>query len=442
MKKFLTVFLLLCGSMVSFAQSTDFNYYKSLGLVQYYEKDFLQAIFNLQKASTIKPSDKEVTNFLKMSYDSIGSKDLSAKMRMKMEKFGTAPENRPAIKPAMASDEMQPANGVQKKNIPRPKTSPSAEAASDLRQLGDYFMDRSSYDSAAICYLHYSKVYPGDSSVYFYLAACQYFMKQYDDAINNYQIAIRKEPRRADLYNWVGVCDLLNGNYLSARDNFKQCIKLDIDYSLAYFNLGKTQYELEDYGNAIKNLEKAQEMIHNDPDIMKMLADMYYNTGKLDKAKSLYENLFQLSKHSERVNYRLGEIYLKLGQWDKAVTYFNNFLEMVHSNAEAEKKIGIAYYNLDKYTFAIDNFDKASKTLWDDKELMVYGAISANRLGNYMKALDFANRAITLDKNYAPAYYQLGAAYKGLKERKMAKTTLAKARDLEINTVTVSPDSK
>lgn len=443
MRKTFTLILLLWGSTVALGQSNDFAYYKSLGTVQYYEKNFLQAIFNLQKANTIKQNDKEVASILKMCYDSVGSKDLSAKMRMKMEKFtATSADNRPVIKPAMASDEPPTGIGTQRPNVQRPKTLSSSEVAKELRELGDYFMERESYDSAVICYEHYARSYPADTGVIFYLATSQYFIRQYDNAIVNFEIALRKEPKRAELYNWVGVCQLLSGNYLGARDNFKECIRLDNDYSLAYFNLGKTQYELEDYGSAAKNLEKAQEMMPGDPDLMKMLADIYYNTGKWNKSKNIYESLFVLNKHSERINYRLGDIYLRLGQWEKAVTYLTYFLEIVPGSVEAEKKIGIGYYNLDKYTIAIDHFDKAAKTLWDDKELMLFSSIAANRLGDYQKAVDYANRAITLDKNYARAYYQLVTAYTGLKEKKLAKENLAKAKDVEINAVTLSPDSK
>jgi tetratricopeptide (TPR) repeat protein len=292
------------------------------------------------------------------------------------------------------------------------------------------------------CYQHYSRVYPTDTGVLFYLATAQYFTKQYDNAIRNYEIAIAKEPKHADLYNWIGVCELQSGNYLAARDNFKQCIKFDNDYSLAYFNLGKTEYELEDYGSAAKNLERAQEMIPADPDLMKMLGDIYYNTSKWSKAKTIYESLFLINKRSERVNYRLGDIYLRLGQWDKAVIYLTDFLELVPNSVEAQKKIGIAYYNLDKYTFAIDNFEKAAKTLWDDKELMLFTSTAANRLGNYPKAVDYATRAVTLDKNYARAYYQLAAGYKGMKQNKLYSESLAKARESELNTVNINPDSK
>ena len=441
MRKTLLLFLLMWIGSVAVAQTTDFNYYKSLGLVQYYEKNFLQAIFNLQKASSIRAGDKDVVSFLKMCYDSVGSKDLAGKMRMKMEKFN-ANDNHPLIKPVMANEESQSSNGTQRKNVTRPKISPATEVAIDLRQLGDYFMERESYDSAAMCYQHYVKLFPADTSVYFYLATSQYFIKQYDNAISNYEPAIHKEPKRADLYNWIGVCELLTGNYITARENFKQCIKLDNDYSLAYFNLGKTQYELEDYGSATKNLEKAQEQIPNDPDIMKMLADIYYNTGHWNKSLSIYEKLYQNNKRSERINYRLGDIYGRLNIWEKSVTYLNNFLQLSPNNVDAEKKIGIAYYNLDKFTFAIDNFEKAAKTLWDDKELILFTSIAANKLGNYDKAMDYATRAINLDKNYVRAYYQLGTAQKGLGQKKESKASFEKAKDLEINAVNLSIDGR
>ena len=428
------------GTLVTSAQAKDFQYYKSLGTVQYYERNFLEAIFNLQKATSLKPTDKEVTNLLRMSYDSIGSKDLSGKMRMKIEKFNAAPlSKRPTIQPATLDENTQ-ATGTKKKKdkfIERPKNHLSSDIAGDIRQLGDYFMDRESYDSAVICYRQYLTVHPGDSSVQYYMGTALYHVKKYDEAIENYEGVLNKESGRADIYNWIGVCEFLSGNYLAARDNFKQCIKYDKDYTLAYFNLGKTQYELEDYSSAAKNLEHALELLPKDQDIIRMLADIYYITPDWDKSKKMYELLYPDNKRNERVNYRLGDLCLRQGQWANAIKYLEIFLELEPANADGQRKIGVAYYNTEKYTFAIDYFEKASKTLWDDKELMVYVAIAANKLGNYQKAVEYANRATSLDNRYARAYYQLSMAYKGLGQKKLAKQNLSKAKDLDVNNVSM-----
>lgn len=443
MRKALMTFLLIWGGLAAYAQPKDFQYYKSLGTVQYYERNFLEAIFNLQQANSLKPADRDVANFLRMSYDSVGSKDLAGKMRMKIEKFSNVPTyKRPTIQPA-SLEENPPANTSRRgkdKFVERPRNKLTSEAANDIKQLGDYFMDRESYDSAVICYRQYLTVRPGDSSVQYYLATGLYYLKRYDEAIENYEAVLDKEPRRGDIYNWIGVCEFLSGNYLAARDNFKQCIKFDKDYSLAYFNLGKTQYELEDYSNAQKNLEHALELIPKDHDIMRMLADIYYVTYEPEKAKKMYELLYPDNKRNERINYRLGDLYLREGQWTNAIIYLENFLVLSPNNADGQKKIGIAYYNTEKYTFAIEYFEKASKTLWDDKELMVYITIAANKLGNYQKAVEYGNRAISLDNRYARAYYQLSIAYKGLGQRKLAKETLAKAKDIDVNNVTIKAD--
>jgi tetratricopeptide (TPR) repeat protein len=436
MRQFVCIVLFFLSAGIASAQTKNFTYYKSLGMVEYYEKNFLEAIFNLQKANALKPSDREVAETLRMSYDSVGSKDLAGKMRMKMEKFtGKGPEKRPFIAPAEITDESTISGAPKSKNgqvILRPKTSTALDM-SDIKALGDYFMDRESYDSALICYKQYLRSVPGDTGVLYYLAACQYFVKDYDAAIENYNIVLKHDPTRADIYNWIGVCDYLRGSYLIARDNFKQCIRYDKDYGLAYFNLAKTQYELEDYGSAAKNLEKAQELIPNDLDVVRLLADIYYNAGKWDTAQKLYERVYDTNKRSEKYNYRLGDICGHLGKWDKSILYFETYFQVVKENADARKKLGIAYYHTEKFTFAIDNFERATKTLWDDKELMLYTAIAANKLGNYSKGLEYAKRALTLDKDYARAYYQLGVALRGEGEKRQAREAFQKANDLGVN---------
>ncbi|MCW3126286.1 MAG: hypothetical protein JWO03_1944 [Bacteroidetes bacterium] len=440
MRKALTIFLLLWGSMAAFAQSKDFQYYKSLGTVQYYERNFLEAIFNLQQAAALKPADKDVANFLRMSYDSVGSKDLAGKTRMKIEKFSDAPiQRRPTVQPPSIEDNPPTTQKKKDKYVERPKSKLPSELTNDIRQLGDYFMDRESYDSAVVCYKQYLSIRPGDSSVQYYMATALYYLKRYDEAIETYEAVLNKEPRRADIYNWIGVCDFQMGNYLAARDNFKQCIKYDKEYNLAYFNLGKTQYELEDYSNAAKNLEHALELMPKDKDIIRMLADIYYMSSEWDKAKKMYELFYPDNKRNERVNYRLGDMCLRAGQWNNAITYLETFLDKAPNNADGLRKMGIAYYNTEKYTFAIEYFEKASKTLWDDKELMLYVAIAANKLGNYQKAVDFGNRAVALDNRFGRAYYQLAVAYKGLGQRKLAKTNMAKAKDIDSNNITLIP---
>jgi tetratricopeptide (TPR) repeat protein len=440
MRKALTIFLLLWGSMSVFAQTKDFQYYKSLGTVQYYERNFLEAVFNLQQASSLKPTDKEVGNFLKMSYDSLGSKDLSGKTRMKIEKFGdAASQRRPTVQPPTIEDNTSPGKRKKDKYVERHKYRLQADLTNYIRQLGDYFMDRESYDSAVVCYKQYLGVRPWDSSVQYYMGTSLYYLKRYDEAIEAYEAVLNKEPRRADIYNWIGVCEFLSGNYLAARDNFKQCIKYDKDYTLAYFNLGKTQYELEDYSSAAKNLEHALELMPKDKDIIRMLADIYYMSSDWDRAKKMYEQMYPDNKRNERVNYRLGDICLRQGQWNNAITYLDQFLDLAPNNADGMRKIGIAYYNTEKYTFAIEYFEKASKTLWDDKELMLYCTIAANKLGNYQRAVEFGNRAISLDNRFGRAYYQLGLAYKGLGQRKLAKENMAKAKDLDANNITLIP---
>jgi tetratricopeptide (TPR) repeat protein len=439
MRKALTIFLLLWGSMSAFAQTKDFQYYKSLGTVQYYERNFLEAVFNLQQASSLRPTDKEVANLLKMSYDSLGSKDLSGKTRMKIEKFNDVSQRRPTVQPPTIEDNTSPGKRKKDKYVERPKYRLQADLTNDIRQLGDYFMDRESYDSAVVCYKQYLSVRPWDSSVQYYMGTSLYYLKRYDEAIEAYEAVLNKEPRRADIYNWIGVCEFLSGNYLAARDNFKQCIKYDKDYTLAYFNLGKTQYELEDYSSAAKNLEHALELMPKDKDIIRMLADIYYMSSDWDRAKKMYEQMYPDNKRNERVNYRLGDLCLRQGQWNNAITYLDQFLDLAPNNADGLRKIGIAYYNTEKYTFAIEYFEKASKTLWDDKELMLYCTIAANKLGNYQKAVEFGNRAISLDSRYGRAYYQLSVAYKGLGQRKLAKENMAKAKDLDANNITLIP---
>jgi tetratricopeptide (TPR) repeat protein len=410
----------------------DAKYYKSLGLVQFYEKNYLESIFSLQKASALSPSDQEVVKFLKMNYDSIGNKDLAGKMRLKLESFSSTTI---APKPTLPAPTINNNNNSisTQKSVSIPAKAPTIDLSNDLMYMGHYYFEKESYDSCALCYKKHLLTHANDTVALYYLATAQYFLKEYDNAIENYERILKLDKKRADIYNWIGVCHMQENNFLAARDYFRQSLRYDKDYAFSYYNLGKAQYELEDYGSAVKNLQTAELQMPNDLDIKTMLADVYLKMGDLSKAQKIFERLYTTNKKSERINYVLGDIYLQKKEYQNAVNYLENFVVLVPNSIESFKELGIAYYGLENYTVALVNFEKAAAVLFDDKDLMLFTGITANQTKDYTKALDYLNRAQSLDSKMPRIYYQMGVAFKGLKKYKLAHQNFEKAKELEDN---------
>ena len=107
--------------------------------------------------------------------------------------------------------------------------------------------------------------------------------KAYLDAIDYYQVAQKKAPDDAALYNKIGISQLMLQRYRDAGRSFEEAIKKDHRFSDAYNNLGVVQYERRKYRAAIKQYKKAMEIA---PD----MASFYSNLGAAYFAKKKFED--------------------------------------------------------------------------------------------------------------------------------------------------------
>jgi tetratricopeptide (TPR) repeat protein len=180
--------------------------------------------------------------------------------------------------------------------------------------------------------------------------------KNYLDAIDYYEAALKKTPDSAAVLNKMGICYLQLQRYKEARKYFDRSIKKDRTLADAYNNLGVVYYLTRDYGRAIRRYEKA---ITLDPDAASYysnLAAAYFSKRKFaeaavnyGKALQLDPDIFdrisragvqaQISKPEDqaRFDYVLAKIYAKMGIPDRSLRYLRKAME------EGYKDIGDVY---------------------------------------------------------------------------------------------------
>ena len=81
--------------------------------------------------------------------------------------------------------------------------------------------------------------------------------KNYLDAIDYYNAALKKDPTSAVLMNKVGMSELLLRRYKQAQKDFEHAIKQDKNYANAYANLGVVFYQETNYGKSVRYYDKA-----------------------------------------------------------------------------------------------------------------------------------------------------------------------------------------
>ncbi len=224
-----------------------------------------------------------------------------------------------------------------------------------------------------------------DAEYYFNQGNLKASLKQYEEAIEDFDEAIKLDPEYADAYNNRGNLKASLKQYEEAIEDFNKAIKLDPEYEY-YFKRGNLKDSLKQYEEAIEDFDEA---IKLDPEC----AEAYNDRGK--------------SKFG-------------LKQYKEAIEDFNKAIKLDPEYAGAYNNRGNLKAILKQYKEAIEDFNKAIKL--DPKYAVTYynrGNLKAN-LKRYKEAIKDFNKAIKLDPEYAEAYNNRGNSKVNLKEFKEA----------------------
>ncbi len=107
--------------------------------------------------------------------------------------------------------------------------------------------------------------------------------REYQDAIECFEIAQSLEPSSSSLHN-VGLIYYETGNYQKAAIAFEQALAMESDVPSRYIAYAKVQEKLGNDKKMIESLERATELEPN-PQTLRLLAQAYERTGQHELAE-------------------------------------------------------------------------------------------------------------------------------------------------------------
>jgi len=243
-------------------------------------------------------------------------------------------------------------------------------------------------DFPTICML-YKVVMTHFSAFYFYLKG--FFLKhvrQYDQAVKNYEKAAKNTPNAEDFYIKAGDAAFKNKNLDYAVDAYKKAIELNPSNSTAILKLTTLlQDNCED---------RADELIE------------------------CYNRLLRTNEGNARLYYDLGNLYLKTDDRFSALNAFKLALEIEENNPFFMNSYAYVLIQLKHYDEALIYYKKAIKINPDNKWTSIVcqaqGAIYHQIKGNYEAALTSYEMATVLDPENHDSYYSMGEIYQDMGE--------------------------
>jgi tetratricopeptide (TPR) repeat protein len=180
-----------------------------------------------------------------------------------------------------------------------------------------------------------------------------------DEAISQLQEAIRLKPDYADAYNSLGTALCTKGRMDEAIRQYQEAIRLKPDFAEACYNLGTALFRMGQIDEAIRQYREA---IRLKPDY----AEAHYNLGvawaakgHLDEAISSYREALRFKPDYILAHINLGVALDRKGQIDEAIGQFQETIRLKPDYAAAHNNLGTALCKQGQIDEAIRQYQEA-----------------------------------------------------------------------------------
>lgn len=149
---------------------------------------------------------------------------------------------------------------------------------------------------------------------------------------------------------------------------------------------------------------------------IKQQARQHFNTGNLEKARTLYETYVEQNPNDPEVLYMLGAVYGRIGDFTLASNYFSKTLELQPDAFVAICGLGAAEKQLGNLETAIQTFQKALKFQPDNTNVLLELAGLLLRQSKLGDAEILLHRILKSNPECAEAHHGLGGIYQSKKK--------------------------
>lgn len=277
--------------------------------------------------------------------------------------------------------------------------------------------------------------------------------ENFDSAELNFKQAIKLDSNYALAYAGIADCYTYNAKGMSqleaipiARGFANQALSLDSSLSEGLTSLGFIQHNF-DYAwtQSKKTLERAIELDPNNPTAHLYYGNLLQYTGNTKEGLQEVEKAVELDPLAFGTNWVLGRNYYFARKYDKAIEQFKKTLEIAPKQQEIISwSLGLAYVESKMYQQAKQEFDKIPDL--DHKSMTDHYAIMQSYgyalLGDKTKANNILKKTLKDEEKVWISPYRLSQVYIALGDYNEALNQLGKAydqRDLHMFWIKVDP---
>lgn len=249
-----------------------------------------------------------------------------------------------------------------------------------------------------------------DYSLYYILSTCYMIKKEYKNAANNLEEALKLNPDHIQMINSLAVCYMNTGELNLGFPHLKHALELEPDNALTNYNLGIYRQTLDDYTGALKYFQVSYQK-EPSATMLSTLANCSMKAGQIEMASSLYKNL--VAAYPNNFQYRLSyiETLEQLEKFDTALENVNMLLSRDEKNIALVKKKGALLRKLHRNIESVEIFSSLLKRGKIDVEVYYNLAFNYVETGDFDDAKEMFKKCIILEPQNPYAHKDLGVLY-------------------------------
>jgi tetratricopeptide (TPR) repeat protein len=298
-----------------------------------------------------------------------------------------------------------------------PKTLSTGEdfTAEDHLNRGITYFRLKRYDDALADFEQAVRLEPSQSSAYAYRGQAYAALQRHGEALADQDKAIWLDPSNALAYNARGITYSLQGRDDEALADYGRAIQLDPNLVLALSNRAVAHHEARRYEEALADLNRVIELNPTYPNAYGNRGLTYSALKRHEQALADFTQGIQLEPTVASHYVNRGTVYHDLERYEEALADYDWALGLDPRLVEAHYNRGRTLHALKQEDQALAALDRAIELGPSDPDAYTSRGLVYADLGRYDQALADFDRAIQLDPDHANAYANRGAAYADLR---------------------------
>lgn len=197
-----------------------------------------------------------------------------------------------------------------------------------------------------------------------------YDSREYAKAIEEYKLALRKNPDNTfAMYN-LAVVYQDQGKTDQAENLYNDILKITED-TFSRINLAGIQYNKGNPDEAFKQLKTAADKNPDSAHPLSVLGEFKERDGKLAEAEKIYLKALSIDDRHALTHHRLGRLHLKREKFAKGVDHLKQSIDLEAENPAYLEALGAEYERSGAYLEAVSYFEKVSVLQPDRLEIYI-----------------------------------------------------------------------